>query len=250
MSTLLSAASAIDIIFFAVLAIGFVAGFLGGLARALKGFFAGVFIVLTAILLVGALMTPLCNSAGARSIQSSIEKKTAGWGVVFTSPIYADDDGYYLIAEVDGAERVVRLKDAGGDGLADKSKAALAQRLAKRFITPDNDGVSLAGIAARAITSVIVAVLAFIGFCLGLWLIFFILRRIFRRIHRSDSGALGALDRLLGAAIGMFMALVFLLVVLAILRACGVRGSIGTAPIIGYLFDHNPVRNIFSRVFG
>lgn len=253
MINLLSAVAYMDIIFFVVLGLGIVGGLLGGLARAMKGLFAAVFIILASLMLVGATLAPICHTSGVQKMTASIESKTDGWGEVFTTPVYIDEDGVrYVIVEIDGATKKVPIEDAGGSGIVNKSKAKLAKRLAKRFVTEETQGASLGRIAADMITSIIMSVIAFVGYCVALGIIFFILRRIFRHIHKGD-GAAAAIERVLGGLVGGFMAFTFLLLILAILRACDI-GSLNRAmsasPAVGYLNLHNPLSAILSRIFG
>lgn len=248
MLNIISAVPVMDIIFFVLIGVGLILGILGGVSRALKGFFAAVFIIFSSILLVGAFMKPMCAAAPARSISSSIEKTASGWGEAFTRPIYIEDGKYFIRLD----SETVPIEDAEGKGLASKTKAALAKRLAERFINEDNEGTSLAGFAADSLTTVIVAVIAFVGFTLGIALIFLLLRKVFRT-HVFKDGALGALNKILGGLVGAFMVMVFIFIVIAILRAChipSVDKYFLSQPAFGYLYAHNPLASILSRIFG
>ena len=170
--SILAAASYADIAFFVILALALVGGIIGGVARALKGFYKSIAVILFSLLLVGATLTPLCNSAMFRPIHNSFTNMSSEWGVVFTKPVHIAEDGsYYIYVEYDGSLQKMPLESANGRGLVDASKGQLALWLAKRFITKENAGQSLSDAAASMFTSIIVSVIAFIVYCILLTLL-------------------------------------------------------------------------------
>ncbi len=257
MTALISATlSYADIGFFVILAICLLGGIFGGVSRALKGFFKSVAIILVSLLLVGATLAPICNTEGIRKMSDSIASKASGWGAVFTEPIYIADDGsYYIYAEYDGSVQKMPLESASGNGLVQESKAKFAQWLAKRFITEENGGKSLSQAAADMITSIIVAAIAFILYCIALAIICRILRKIFKEMHSSENPTARAIDRTLGAIVAVALGLLFILLVLAIMRSIGkavpsVDEFFRQSPVCGFFYGHNPIGSIFARIFG
>lgn len=253
---LLSAVSYADIAFFVILALGLVGGILGGVARALKGFYKSIAVVLFSLLLVGAFLTPICNSAMCRPMKDSFVNMSSGWGEVFTEPIYIANDGsYYIYVDYDGERTKMPLESAQGNGLVDASKAKLASWLATRFITKSNEGQSLSEAAANMFTSIIVAVIAFVVFCILLTLLCWVLRKIFKQLHDSKSSVVRILDRVLGAVLAATLALLFMLLVLGILHTLGkiiptMDDYLKNSVVCGYLYEHNPIGTVFARIFG
>ncbi|MBD5092243.1 MAG: hypothetical protein HDT36_02535 [Clostridiales bacterium] len=254
--SILSATSYADIAFFVLLALGLVGGIIGGVAKALKGFYKSVAVILFSLLLVGATLTPLCNSKMFRPIKNSFTNMSSDWGVVFTEPIHIAKDGsYYIYVEYDGWPQKMPLESANGRGLVDASKGRLALWLAERFINEDNAGQSLSEAAANMFTSIIVAIISFIVYCILLTLLCFVLRRIFKHLHESDSSVVRTLDRVLGALLAMTLALLFILLVLGILHTMGrimptIDEYLKNSVVCGYLYEHNPIGLIFARIFG
>lgn len=251
-----SAVSYADIAFFVILALCLIIGVIGGMARAFKGFFKSIAVILIALLLVGATLTPLCRTDGISKISDSFADKASGWGAVYTEPIYIADDGsYYIYAEYDGSTQKVKLEDAGGHELVDASKAKLAAWLAERFITKENEGTSLSQAAASMFTSIIVAVVAFIIYCIALAILFFIIRRSLKSAHSSENATVRVIDRTAGALLYAALGILFMLLVLAIFHTVGKAApSLDTylkqSAVCGYLYEHNPIGVIFARIFG
>lgn len=253
-TTLVSAVSYADIVFFVILGLGVLLGALGGLARAFKGFFKTVGVILVSILLVGLTLAPICKIGFVENLTVSLEGKTTSWGVVFTEPVHIAEDGsYYILVEYDGTQNKVKLEEASGTGLVDGAKGKLAVWLATRFIT--EDGQTLGRATADVITSLIVSVVMFIVYCIALGLICWILRKIFKGLHTSGSTAVRIIDRVLGAIVSAGLAMVFLLVALAILHALArvipsAHEYLINSPVCGFLYQNNPISNIFGSIFG
>ena len=251
--SILSATSYADIAFFVLLALGLVGGIIGGVAKALKGFYKSVAVILFSLLLVGATLTPLCNSKMFRPIKNSFTNMSSDWGELFSMKVHIAQDGSYYV--YDDNLQMVPLEDAYGHGLVDKSKGQLAVWLAERFITKKNSGQTLKEAAANMFTSIIVAVISFIVYCILLTLLCFVLRRIFKHLHESDSSVVRTLDRVLGALLAMTLALLFILLVLGILHTMGrimptIDEYLKNSVVCGYLYEHNPIGLIFARIFG
>lgn len=255
---------AADIIVFVLLGLGLVLGAIGGLQRAFKGIFAAVTIILVALLLTGVTVDPISRSSMGTSLNGSLKGSAEGWGVVFTSPIYiaeadgqpiTDDSGNFTYCiEVDG--KMVSLEDAEGSKLVAKTKAKIAERLARRFVTQENSGkVTLAGYAADALTTLIFDIVLFVVYCIALGLLFFLLRKLFGLMHRSDNIALRVTDRILGAVVATGLALITVLFIFAIIKSATPEGSkvaqfFENTPVAGALYNAQLLSPLLAKIFG
>ena len=253
-SNLISAVPYADIVFFVILGLGLLAGIIGGLARAFKGLFKTIAVILISILIVGATLAPISKLGFIESMTSNFETKTSGWGAVFTEPVHIADDGsFYVFVEYDGSMNKVKLEDASGSGLVDSAKGKLAVWLADRFIT--EDGQTLGRASAEMLTSIILSVALFVIYCIALGIICWILRKIFKNMHHSDNSAVRIVDRVLGAVVSTGLAFVFILLVLAILHALArviptVHEYLQSSVICGFFYQNNPISNVFNSIFG
>ncbi len=243
-----------DIAFFAVLAVGLILGIIGGAARSAKGLFMSITIILLSLLLVGASINGIKGLSFIQNMTASLTEKSSSWGEVFTEPIHIAEDGsYFMNVEIDGEVRQIPLDEAAGSGLVSKTRGKLALWLAKRFI--HEDGQSLNGVAADFIVSIVVAIVMFIIYCVALGIIMWLFRKIFRRMHKSESVTLRIVDRSFGAIIGAALTIITMLLVLAILKS--LRNTLPTvdeyltnSPVCGYLYLHNPLAQVLSKIFG
>lgn len=249
LSTLLSASLGYaDIAFFAVLLIGLVLGLIRGVAKSFKGFFLAVTIVLCSLLLVGATMNKVREFKVWDSLDNKIVASSQGWGEAFCNPLHKNEDGtFYIEVQQEGEIQKVPLSSVGG------IKGKLAAFLASKFVT--EEGVTLGEVAGDYITNIVVAVATFIVFCLALSLVAWVIRKIFGKMHDSENKAIKAIDRILGALVSAALALIFLLVVLAVLhifdaKLAMITDHIKNSAICGYLYDHNPISTVFSKIFG
>ena len=104
-------------------------------------------------------------------------------------------------------------------------------------------------------SDIIVAVVMFVVYCLALGLVCWLLRKIFAKMHTSDSKALVAVDRTFGAVISVAFAFVFILLALAILNALkdkipAVDEALSSSTVCGYFYANNPVAKLFTKIFG
>ncbi len=253
-STMISAVPYADIVFFVILGLGLLAGLIGGLARAFKGLFKTIAVILISLLIVGATLAPISKLGFVQSMTNGFEAKTSSWGAVFTEPVHIADDGsFYVLVEYDGTMNKVKLEDASGSGLVDSAKGKLAVWLAERFIT--EDGQTLGKASADMLTSIIVSAALFVIYCILLGIICYILRKIFKGMHNSDSSAIRIVDRVFGAVVSTGLAFVFILLVLAILHALArviptVHEYLQSSVICGFFYQNNPISNIFGSIFG
>ncbi len=232
----------IDIAFFVIIALWMLLGLWRGIAKTTKGLFWAVAVVLCALLILGMTFDLVRTTSVFDTIETQISQSAEGWGEAFTSPIYLDEEGNYYINSPD-----TPLESSGG------IQGIFAKFLATRFINSQNSGSSLVGIAATMLTSLIAALILFVGYSIGLGLVGFILRKATKGMHKSENKVVNALDRVFGALIGAALALVFLLVVLAILKSINVEevtAYINESTVCKYFFDSNPVSKVFAEIFG
>ena len=263
-TALIGAVQIADIIVFVVLGLGLVIGLIGGLAKAFKGLFASLAIILISLLIVGVTVVPISSTSIGQSLSGTFESKAEGWGAAFSSPVYimmSGDgqpvkDGYCV--DIDG-ERV-QLENAAGDGALAKIKGKMAVALAKKYVTADNQGVKLAGYAADSLTRIIFDVALFIIYCIALGVLFFLFRKMFARLfdkrdeYGEKSVGLKVLDKTLGAVVAVGFALLALLLVFAIIKLAAPAGSkvaqfFENANIAGALYSKNPMSKVFTKLF-
>lgn len=241
--TILSAAMvAIDIAFFVIIGLFLLAGYIRGISKTFSGFLSFVVIMLIAIILVGLTIAPVSQLGFVKSLDNKLAETASGWGDVFSEPITFDEEkGCYTI--FDGA----KLSDY--DGL----KGKFANWLAERFMTPENDGVNLASIASGMLTTLIIAICLFIIGCVILGFIRYGLSRLTLKMHDSTSGTVRFVDRLLGAIFSIALALIFILLILAILKSINVAAInefINQSSICGVFYNSNPISDVFAKIFG
>ncbi len=248
-----------DIAFFVVVALGLILGVIRGFSKSFKGVFLSIAIMLSALLLITPTFDSVRNLDMFKNMESSITEKIESGDKIFSQKIFISTDSetgekkYYV--EVSGEEGTskVELENSMGDGLTSSLKGKFALWLAKTFIT--EDGQSVGGVAGTFVSDIIVAVIMFVVYCVALGLICWLLRKIFAKMHTSESGALKAIDRIFGAIVSTAFALVFILVVLAILNALKdklptVDEALSSSTVCGYFYQNNPVAKLFTEIFG
>ena len=249
MGTILSAAfSYADIAFLALLGLGLVLGLIRGVAKSFKGFFLAIAIILCSLLLVGATFTKVRSISVFNKLDDKIVSASSGWGVAFNSPLYKEDDGsFYIEVQQDGEMQHVPLKNADG------FKGMIANFLAEKFVT--EEGHSLGEVAADWITNIVVSAVCFIVFSIALGVICWLIRKLFEKMHNSESSAIKWIDRILGALVSAALTLLFVLVVFAIFHIFDNKMAIVTdylknSAVCGYLYQNNPISTVFSKIFG
>ena len=248
-----------DIAFFVVVALGLILGVIRGFSKSFKGVFLTIAIMLSALLLITPTFDSVRNLDMFKNMESSITEKIESGDKIFSQKIFISTDSetgekkYYV--EVSGEEGTskVELEKSMGDGLTSSLKGKFALWLAKTFIT--DDGQSVGGVAGAFVSDIIVAVIMFVVYCVALGLICWLLRKIFAKMHTSESGALKAIDRTFGAIVSTAFALVFILVVLAILNTLKdklptVDEALSSSTVCGYFYQNNPVAKLFTEIFG
>ncbi len=259
-TALLGAVEIADIIVFVVLGLGLVMGLIGGLAKAFKGIFATLSIILISLLLVGVTVSPISASSIGRSLSGAFEGATSGWGTAFTSTVYiAESDGkplkdgndFVYCVEVDG--EMVKLDSVGGEGLLGSLKGKMAVGLAKNFVNEENSGkVSLASFAANELTKIIFDIALFIIYCIVLALLFKLLGKASKKMQ-TGSTSVRVLDKVLGAVVAAGLALLTLLLVFAIIKLAAPAGSkvaqfFENANIAGVLYNKNPMAKMLTKL--
>jgi len=248
-----------DIAFFVVVALGLILGVIRGFSKSFKGVFLTIAIMLAALLLITPTFDSVRNLDMFKNMESSITEKIESGDKIFSQKIFISTDSetgekkYYVEVSGEDGTSKVELENSMGDGLTSSLKGKFALWLAKTFIT--DDGQTVGGVAGTFVSDIIVAVVMFVVYCIALGLVCWLLRKIFAKMHTSESGALKAIDRTLGAIVSTAFALVFILVVLAILNALKdklptVDEALSSSTVCGYFYQNNPVAKLFTEIFG
>ena len=166
----------------------------------------------------------------------------------------AEEPGYLLIVvtnESGSSEQL--LENSMGDGLMSSLKGKFALWLAKTFI--QESGQTIGQVAGVFLSDVIVAIVLFVVYCIALGIICWLLRTLFAKMHTSDSKVLVGIDRTCGAIISTAFALVFIMVVLAILNSLKgkiptVDSAIESSTVCKYFYENNPIAKLFAEIFG
>lgn len=248
-----------DIAFFVVVALGLILGVIRGFSKSFKGVFLTIAIMLAALLLITPTFDSVRNLDMFKNMETSITEKIESGDKIFSQKIIIRTDGetgerkYYVEVSGDDGTSEVELENSMGDGFASSIKGKFALWLAQKFIT--DDGQTIGGVAGTFASDIIVAVIMFVVYCVALGLICWLLRKIFAKMHTSESSALKAVDRTFGAIVSTAFALVFILVVLAILSALKdklptVDEALSSSTVCGYFYQNNPVAKLFAEIFG
>ncbi len=243
-----------DIAFFVILALGLLLGILRGFSKSFKGFFLTIGIMLAALLILSPTFAKVREISVFDKMETSITQGIEKKSELLSQPIYVvtDEEGkrtFYVDATKETTlEQVIADSDISG---ALKGKITLW--LAQKFIY--EDGQSIGAVAGTFVSDIIVAIIAYIVYCLALGLICWLLRKIFAKMHKSDNKLLKALDRTCGAIVSTAFAAVFILLVLAILYALREKlGSVDSAlrqsKVCGYFYLNNPVAKLLTEIFG
>lgn len=248
-----------DIAFFVVVALGLILGVIRGFSKSFKGVFLSIAIMLAALLLISPTFDSVRNFDVFKKMESSITQKIESGDKIFSQPITVRENAesgekeYYVVVSSEEGTAEVELEKSMGDGLTSSLKGKFALWLAKKFIT--DDGQTIGGVAGAFASDIIVAAIMFVAYCVALHLVCWLLRKVFAKMHTSESGVLKAIDRTFGAIVSTAFALVFILVVLATLNALKdklptVDTALSSSTICGYFYQNNPVAKLFTEIFG
>lgn len=248
-----------DIAFFVVVALGLILGVIRGFSKSFKGVFLTSAIILASLLLIAPTFDSVRNFDMFKNIENSITEKIESGDKIFSQKINVrvneetGEKSYYVIVSNEEGSIEVDLEKSMGDGLTSSIKGKFALWLAKTFIT--DDGQTLGGVAGTFASDIIVALIMFVVYCVALGLICWLIRKIFAKMHTSESNALKAIDRTFGAIVSTAFALVFILVVLAILNTLKdklptVDEALSSSTVCGYFYQNNPVAKLFTEIFG
>ncbi len=248
-----------DIAFFVIVALGLILGIIRGFSKSFKGFFLTIAIMLCALLIIAPTFDKVRNLDMFVKMDNAITQKFESGDAIFSYQITIHEDAesgektYWVIVTTDEGTTEQPLEDSMGDGVTGSLKAKFATWLAKTFIT--DDGQTIGGVAGTFVSDIIVAVIMFVVYCIALGLICWLLRKIFAKMHTSDSKALVAVDRVFGAVISTAFALIFILLVLAIFaklkdKIPSVDQALSSSTVCGYFYQNNPVAKLFTKIFG
>lgn len=235
----------VDVAIAIFLALFLVGGIIKGFAKSTKGFFAFVVIVCASALLMGVTQEAAMKSSIGTGIEKKISAAAGDWGVAFNSPVQRDADGNIYVLVNDSPV----LLDTSEFGF----KGTLAKFYAERFDVADGDSVSAS--AVHSATSICVSAIMFFIYVAAFLIVFLILRLVLKPMSASDSTAVKAVDKTLGALLRLFIGLVILWAIIAIISAIGgkagvvdeyVHGSV----VGGFFYEHNPLSTVFDMIFG
>lgn len=248
-----------DIAFFVIVALGLILGIIRGFSKSFKGFFLTIAIMLAALLLISPTFAKVRNLEVFVNMDNSISAKFESKNAIFAQPIYVrvnpetGEKSYWVSVTTEEGTTEQPLESSMGSDFTSSIKGKFAVWLAKTFIT--DDGQTIGGVAGTFVSDIIVAVIMFVVYCLALWLICWLLRKIFAKMHTSESKALVAIDRTFGGIISTAFAFVFILLVLAILNELKdkiptVDQALSSSTVCGYFYVNNPVAKLFTKIFG
>ena len=257
MSILLAASfSYADIAFLALILVGGILGLAFGFHNTFKGILLTLAVILCSILLLGVSFPAIRELDVCMELEQTMLEKTSSWNDAFNEPIYIAEDGsFFVLKQIDGETQKVALENSLGDGIADGVKGKFVLKLANWFIK--EDGETLSGLAAEEITTIIVAVVSFIIFCVGFVVIAAILRAAFKKMNESASPSLHWVDKLVGCVTELILTFIFAMTIVAILHSVApklnsttLHDYLNNSIICGYFYNNNPISNIFSKIFG
>jgi len=248
-----------DIAFFVILALGLLLGILRGFSKSFKGFFLTIGIMLAALLILSPTFAKVREISVFQKMETSITEGIQGKSELLSEPIYVetDEEGkrtFYVDVTQDGVTTRMELNDViAQSDMSGALKGKLTLWLADKFIY--EDGQSIGGVAGTFVSDLIVAIVAYVVYCIALGLICWLLRKIFAKMHDSDNKLLKALDRTCGAIVSTAFAAVFILLVLAILYALRekievVDSALRESKVCGYFYLNNPVAKLLTEIFG
>jgi uncharacterized membrane protein required for colicin V production len=232
-----------DVALIAILVLFTLLGMARGFGKSMKGFFMTVTIIFVSLLIMGLLHGTVMESSLGQGLIGSLEGASKGWGVEFNEVIYADEAGTrYLL--IDGARQ--NLAEMGIKGM-------IANWLAGLFVA--EYGVqSLAGLCVYNVTSLIVSAGLFVASCIVISIVCSIIKGMTKGMHNSDSKAVRIVDRVLGGAVGLAVSALFVMVVLAVLKA--LEGKIPTvveyinqSTVCKFFYDLNPIGKVLADIF-
>ncbi len=248
-----------DIAFFVIVALGLILGIIRGFSKSFKGFFLTVAIMLAALLLISPTFDKVRNLDVFMNMESSITQKFESGNELFSKEIIVKTDAetgertYYVTVTTEEGTSEQPLENSMGSDITSSLKGKFAVWLAKSFIT--ESGQTIGGVAGVFVSDITVAVIMFVVYCAAMGIICWLLRKIFAKMHTSDSKALKAVDRTFGAIVSTAFAFVFILLVLAILNTLKdklptVDEALTSSSVCGYFYANNPVAKLFTEIFG
>lgn len=247
-----------DIAFFVIVALGLILGIVRGFSKSFKGLFLTVAIMLASLLLIAPTFEKARELDVFVNMESSITTKVEESNDLFSKKIIVRDDGsgnksYWVVVTDESGTREQLLENSMGDGISSSLKGKIAVWLAKTFI--QESGQTIGEVAGVFVSDVIVAVVLFVVYCVVLGIVCWLLRKIFAKMHTSESKVLVGIDRTCGALISTAFALVFILLVLAILNSLkgkipSVDSAIEASTVCKYFYENNPIAQLFTEIFG
>lgn len=174
-----------DIAFFVILALGLLLGILRGFSKSFKGFFLTIGIMLAALLILSPTFAKVREISVFQKMETSITQGIEKKSELLSQPIYVvtDEKGnrtFFVDVTQDGVTERVNLETViANSDMSGALKGKLTLWLAQKFIY--KDGQSIGAVAGVFISDIIVAIIAYIAYCLVLGLICWLLRKILQK---------------------------------------------------------------------
>lgn len=243
-----------DLALIVLIALFAIIGAIRGFGKSLKGVFMAIVIILASALLVGVIHGPVMETSVAASLEDKLLVASDGWGDAFTEDIYYVDNNYCIHRDDGTYQRVDEV---------DNVKGMIAEKVASKLLDKDSDALNPAIDTARTsiaktcvynLASLIVAVCLFFILCIGMSLVLTLIKMATKGAHKSESGAVRAIDRTLGAIVGLASGAIFVFLVLAILttvadKATLIVSYIEDSTICKFFYDLNPIGKVFEKIF-
>lgn len=247
-----------EIAFFAILAIGLILGLVRGFSKSFQGVILSLAIIICSVLLISPTFTPIRSFGMFTSLENTVTESVEGADEIFALPITVGEDGlgnryFWTTVQVNGETQSVALENAMGSDMASSLKGKAALWLAERFVT--QSGQTIGSVAGVFVCDIVVMVVMFLVYCIALHFVCHILRKIFSKMHASNSEFVRGLDRTAGAIVSTILAFAFILIALAIIYAIrdkipDVDTMISSTKVCGYIYQNNPITALFTEIFG
>lgn len=231
-----------DVALIAVLLLFTLGGVIKGFGKSFKGFFVTVVVILTSLLLMGALHETVMDSSLSVSLQEKIASASTGWGAEFNETVFINDGAYSILQNGE-------LAELGSIGF----KGKLAGWLAKLLIT--ESGIhSVASVCVYNVTSLIMAIALFVVCAIGLSIVCSVIKGATKGLHDSDNNTIRIIDKVFGGLIGLIVGAVIIFLVLAIFSALSdktpsIINYIEQSSVCKFFYELNPIGKVFAKIF-
>ncbi|MCQ2602485.1 MAG: CvpA family protein, partial [Clostridia bacterium] len=145
----------------------------------------------------------------------------------------------------------------------DGFKGWIANKVAEKLMDPSSEALnpsidtartSIAKTCVYNLASLIIALCLFILLCIGISLIFTLIKFATKGAHHSESTAVRVIDRTLGGIVGLFVGATIIFLVLAIITTVADKAPviveyIESSTICKFFYELNPIGKVFAKIF-